>query len=209
MNKYRLWQAGEKRFKWLIFPIILFLIGGTAYAADVLIRDLQVGVYVLEVMPDGTHKLTTATVLKPDGTTTPTPTPGGSVREVSSREYLKIGALGETHRVELSEKFQGLAFGLVTKRRLSGKPFIAVEDAAEAETAIIKSVVTEENYSSFEDWQGAYRVAINATKPMNAEELADQYDQVAMSLKATALDIEKLMKILQFIMKLIALFGGG
>jgi cytochrome c556 len=127
---------------------------------------------------------------------------------VSAAAYNQIDkAVSEPHRQALAEKFQALDFALTNKRRISGKPFVAIEDAADAETAIIKDEVGDD-YPKFEDWHKKFRAAINASKPTSADELGSQYSEVAQSLSPQAIDIDKLMALIMFILKLIAAFKG-
>jgi len=172
-------------------------------APPIVIESLSPGTYVLTVTSDGTFRLELAVIVSTEGTTIPPPTtPTGSVRDVSAAEFDKIDeAVSDAHRAELADKFRALAFAI-------HKGLISVDDAATAEMAIIRDEVGGD-YDSFIAWQTAYRAAINSTQPKSAGELATQYENVASGLTPpAAIDLDKLLKIIMFILELIRTFKG-
>ncbi len=111
--------------------------------------------------------------------------------------------MGDDHREPLAKKFRAFAFGI-------RKGLIPLEAVAVAEAAMVKDEVGAGDASKFTDWQNAYRKAINATRPVTAEDLATQYEHVADGLANLAgFNLAALLQILQFLFELFDKLGIG
>jgi len=185
---------------------MLLLAGIVAAQEQSFVVRVTPGTYVLSVAEDGKATLSPVSVLTPDGgavTPRPKPSPVETVKEVSRKEYGAIGTVGDDHREPLAKKFRAFAFGI-------RKGLIPIEAVAIAEAAMVKDEVGTADASKFTDWQNAYRKAINAMRPVTAEDLATQYEHVADGLANLAgFNLAALLQILQFLFELFDKLGIG